>query len=142
VPTTQTTPPPIGQVQLVRADLTRNPTPYPASAATFTAIDVETTGLDPDTARIVEIGLVKFSADGTVIDEFATLVNNPGSPAEARAVHGIEDDDLVDAPTTAQALQEAFALMDGTVFVAHNLEYVSQGVMGCAATVSRPRCDG
>ncbi len=67
--------------------------------------------------------MVKFTADGTVIDEFATLVNNPGSQAEARAVHGIEDADLVGAPTTAQVLQEAFAFMDGTVLVAHNLDF-------------------
>ncbi|WP_234810354.1 3'-5' exonuclease [Mycolicibacterium moriokaense] len=132
------TPPTAGKVECVRADLTRNPTPHPASAVTFTAIDLETTGLDPDTARIVEIGLVKFTSDGTVIDEFATLVNNPGSHAEARAIHGIDDDDLVDAPTTAQALQEAFAFMDGTVVVAHNLDFEHRILTTQAARAGLP----
>ncbi|WP_431240853.1 3'-5' exonuclease [Mycolicibacterium aichiense] len=105
------------------AQLTRNKTPHPATEITYTAIDLETTGLDPITDRIVEIGLVKFTADGTVVDEFATLVNNPGSSDQARSVHGIEDTDLAGAPTTAQALSEALAFMSGTVLVAHNLEF-------------------
>jgi DNA polymerase III epsilon subunit-like protein len=116
-------PPQASKTGFVRTDLTRNPTPYPSSGATFTAIDLETTGLDPATDRIVEIGLVKFTTDGTIVDEFATLVNNPGSNAEARAIHGIEDADLIDAPTSAQVLQEAFAFIAGTVHVAHNLDF-------------------
>jgi DNA polymerase III epsilon subunit-like protein len=116
----------------IRAQLTRKPTRHPATAATFTAIDVETTGLDPSTDRIVEIGLVKFTADGTVIDEFATLVNNPGSSADARAIHGIEDADLLGAPSTEQVLREAFAFMTGTVLVAHKLDF-EDGFLTAAA---------
>jgi DNA polymerase-3 subunit epsilon len=63
------------------AQLTRRRTPYPAKGLVFTAIDIETTGLDPYTDRIVEIGLVKFTSDGEVFDEFATLINNPGHHA-------------------------------------------------------------
>jgi hypothetical protein len=73
VRTRRPAPPPTPNAGFVRANLTRKPTPYPASAATFTAIDLETAGLDAVTDRIVEIGLVKFTADGTIIDEFATL---------------------------------------------------------------------
>ena len=114
------------------AQLTRKKTPHPAAEITYTAIDLETTGLDPNTDRIVEIGLVKFTPDGTVLDEFATLVNNPGSSDQARSVHGIEDADLVGAPTTAQALAEALAFIRGTVLVAHNLEF-EDGFLTAAA---------
>ncbi|MBE1551853.1 DNA polymerase III epsilon subunit-like protein [Mycobacterium sp. OAS707] len=124
--------PPRRDPGFIRALLTRRPTRYPASAATFTAIDVETTGLDPNTDRIVEIGLVKFTADGTVVDEFATLVNNPGSSAEARAIHGIEDADLLGAPRTEQVLREALSFMTGTVLVAHNLDF-ADGFLSAAA---------
>jgi DNA polymerase-3 subunit epsilon len=89
----------------------------------FTAIDLETTGLDPDVDRIVEIGLVKFTADGQVLDEFATLINNPGSSREACDVHQTSDDDLAYAPRTADALREAFEFMAGTVLVAHNFAF-------------------
>lgn len=44
----------------------------------------------PATDRIVQVGLVKFTADGTIVDEFAALVNSPGFDADARAVHGAE----------------------------------------------------
>lgn len=105
------------------ANLSRRQTGYPTKQLVFTAVDLETTGLDRDTDRIVEIGLVKFSADGKVIDEFATLVNNPGSNREARDVHQIADADLVGSPSTAEALREAFAFMAGTVLVAHNFDF-------------------
>jgi DNA polymerase III epsilon subunit family exonuclease len=131
-------PPSTSNADFVRASLTRNPTPYPASAATFTAIDLETTGLDAVTDRIVEIGLVKFTADGTIIDEFATLVNNPGSDASARAVHGIDDADLVGAPKTKQVMDEALAFMSGTVLVAHNCDFEERFLASAARRVNRP----
>lgn len=114
------------------AQLTRKPTPYPVGGLTFTAIDIETTGLDPRTDRIIEIGLVKFAADGTIVDEFSTLINNPGSSPGALAVHGICDADLVGAPTTEQVLREVFAFMTGTVLVAHNLEFESDFLVAAA----------
>lgn len=105
------------------ANLTRRATYYPVGKTVFTAVDVETTGLDCDVDRVVEIGLVKFTADGEIIDEFATLVNNPGSSREARDKHQINDVDLFDAPSTVDALHEAFEFMAGTVVVAHNFEF-------------------
>lgn len=116
----------------IRGQLTRIPTLHPADQTTYTAIDIETTGLDPDIDRIVEIGLVKFRADGTIVDEFATLVDNPGSDDGARSIHGIDDADLRGAPTTAQMLPEAFAFISGTVLVAHNLDF-DDGFLTAAA---------
>ncbi|MEH3141160.1 MAG: DUF4236 domain-containing protein [Mycobacterium kyogaense] len=107
----------------LRAQLTRISNGQPATEAVFAALDIETTGLDPDVDRIVEVGIVKFTADGTVIDEFATLVNNPGSSAGAREKHGIDDADLAGAPSAEQALREAFAFISGTVLVAHKLDF-------------------
>ncbi|MGV0593110.1 DUF4236 domain-containing protein [Mycolicibacterium porcinum] len=121
---------------IAKADLTRNVTAHPAAGMTFTAIDIETTGLDPERDRIVEIGLVKFTADGTVIDEFATLVNHPGSCAEARAIHCIDDADLGDAPSIEQVLPEAFAFMTGTVLLAHKLDF-EEGFLTAAAQRAR-----
>lgn len=112
--------------------LTSSITPYPAARATFTVIDLETTGLNPETDRIVEIGLVKFSADGRTIDEFATLVNNPGSSREAIGVHRILDSDLVGAPRIEDVLHEAFSFISGTVLVAHNFAF-EEGFLSAAA---------
>jgi len=118
------------------ANLTRRATYYPVGKTVFTAVDIETTGLDCDVDRIVEIGLVKFTADGEIIDEFATLVNNPGSSREARDKHQINDEDLTDAPNTSDALYEAFEFMAGTVVVAHNFEF-EDGFLAAAARHER-----
>ncbi|MDB5495958.1 MAG: hypothetical protein JWP86_3295, partial [Phenylobacterium sp.] len=106
-----------------RALLTRTRTAYSTEDQLFTAIDLETTGLDAESDKIVELGLVKFRPDGTVVDEFATLVNSPGSSPEARAHHEISDADLVGAPSIDQVLPEVFGFISGTVLVAHNMEF-------------------
>lgn len=112
--------------------LTRNVTPFQTSDATYTVVDLETTGLNPDIDRIVEVGLVKFSADGTTIDEFATLINNPGSSPEAIGIHHIRDSDLVGAPRIEDVLPEVFAFISGTVLVAHNFSF-EEGFLTAAA---------
>jgi DNA polymerase III subunit epsilon len=127
-----------------RSLLTRVSTGINARDQIFTAVDLETTGLFPSADRIVEIGLVKFRGSGEIIDEFATLVNNPGSSAEARSHHQIEDADLIGAPTIDRVLPELFALMAGTVVVAHNLEF-EEGFLAAAAqrnALSFPRLTG
>lgn len=60
--------------------------------------DVETTGVDPSSARIVQIACVKRRPDGTST-EWQRLVN-PGCPIplEAAEIHGITDDMVKDAP--------------------------------------------
>ena len=70
----------------------------------FAALDLETTGVDPATARILELALVVDEGDGEVRDLFCGLVD-PGAeveiPAGAAAVHGITRDRLVAAGAPA-----------------------------------------
>ncbi|MBC8488672.1 MAG: 3'-5' exonuclease [Bacteroidetes bacterium] len=65
-------------------------------------IDLETTGIDVATDRIVEICIVKLSPDGNT--EVRTERLNPTIPisAQALAVHGIKDEDVKDKPTFAE----------------------------------------
>lgn len=66
----------------------------------FVAFDTETTGLSPVVARLVELSGVKFTADGTVISTFQSLINPECHiPEAASAVHGITDGDVWDQPT-------------------------------------------
>lgn len=60
-------------------------------------VDVETTGLKPDPDRVIEIAVVRIDpgeAPRLVLD---TLVN-PGRDIAATDIHGIADEDVVDAP--------------------------------------------
>ncbi len=124
--------------------LTRKITPFPTTNVTFTEVDLETTGLDSDTDRIVEVGLVKFSADGKTIHEFATLVNNPGSSTDAVAIHHIRDSDLVGAPCIEDVLPEVFAFMSDTVVVGHNFSFENEFLSAAAlrAAIPLPRVVG
>lgn len=58
--------------------------------APWLAIDTESTGVDPFTARIVEVAVVEIDVDGNAVDPWCKVVN-PGVeiPAEAAAIHGI-----------------------------------------------------
>ncbi len=65
-------------------------------------IDVETTGLSPYSDRIVELSILKIQPDGT--EEYKSHRINPGMPipADATAIHGITDDDIVREPKFRQ----------------------------------------
>ncbi|WP_052434708.1 3'-5' exonuclease [Streptacidiphilus melanogenes] len=91
-------------------------------ALVFAAVDLETTGLDPAVDRVCEIGVVRFRADGEVLDEFVTLLD-PQRPMDATAIHGIAAEQVRGAPTFAEVAPELERLLAGTVVVAHNLAF-------------------
>jgi DNA polymerase-3 subunit epsilon len=88
----------------------------------FAAVDLETTGLDARVDRVCEIGVVRFRADGEVLDEYATLVD-PQRPMAATAIHGISAEQVHGAPAFADVAPELERLLAGTVVVAHNLAF-------------------
>lgn len=71
----------------------------------FFALDFETTGLDPDNDKVVEICAVHFK-NGKIVEKYNTLVN-PGVniPVDASIIHNITDDMVVDAPNELEAFQ-------------------------------------
>ncbi len=83
-------------------------------------IDTETTGTEAAQDRIVEVGCVVFR-DGQPISRNSWLIN-PGIPIpeEARAVHGISDDDVKDKPFFAGTVDEIASALSGTVPLAYN----------------------
>ena len=77
--------------------------------ASYVALDLETTGLDLESDEIIEVGAIRFGADG-VLDSFQTLVN-PGRPIAPPVVEltGITDEAVRSAPAiwaVAPALEE------------------------------------
>lgn len=103
------------------------PEPLPASvhsplAPRFAVIDVETTGLDPERERIVEIAIVRADEHGRPIDHWVARLN-PGIPMRATHVHGITDADVAGAPRFADLAVTIGTALQGAVVVAHNAEF-------------------
>jgi len=73
----------------------------PASWQWFVSLDLEMTGVDPETDEIIEIGAVRFAPDGRT-ERFQSLVN-PGRTLSYRiqTLTGIHDDELQSAPPLA-----------------------------------------
>ncbi|HPO90034.1 MAG TPA: 3'-5' exonuclease [Victivallales bacterium] len=75
--------------------------------------DLETTGRNPFTDRIVEISAAKVKVDGSI--EIKTKRINPQIPIppSATAIHGISDDDVKDSPTFKAISTSLFKYLDG-----------------------------
>ena len=95
-----------------------------APPAAYAVVDVETTGTSVEADEIVSLAVLRLDADGRELDRFASLVRPAGPiPAEATAVHGIDDAAVRGAPTFVELAAELRALLEGAVFVAHNADF-------------------
>ena len=91
--------------------------------AAFIAFDTETTGLDPVSGRIVEIGAVKFDRRG-IVARYNVLINpETPMPEEAGKVNGITDEMLKDKPLIAAVFPDFFDFIGTGVLVAHNAPF-------------------
>ena len=85
--------------------------------------DLETTGLDFDSDRIIEIGAQKYVA-GELKDQLSTLVHTNMEITDAIGrLTGIEPEMLVGKPTIEQALPDFLKFINGSILVAHNAEF-------------------
>jgi len=75
--------------------------------------DLETTGTNTVTDRIVEISYLKVSPNGR--EESKTIRINPGMPIppEVSAIHGIYDEDVADCPTFKEVAKEIARDIEG-----------------------------
>lgn len=108
------------------------------------SIDVETTGTNPLTDRIVEVGLVQLALDGTR-SEMRWLVN-PGCPIppDATAVHGITDEAVAHAPPFVDIATELAAALFGVDLCGFNLRALDIPILRAefARTIIPWPCDG
>jgi DNA polymerase-3 subunit epsilon len=85
-------------------------------------IDLETTGPNPVSDLITEIGIVEVTATG--VTRWSTLVN-PEVPIPAFIQHltGITDAMVKDAPTVSMVAEELLDRLHGGLFIAHNARF-------------------
>jgi DNA polymerase III epsilon subunit family exonuclease len=89
----------------------------------FVAFDTETTGLNPEGDRIIELAVVKFR-NGKFIEQRSWLLN-PGMPINplATAVHHITDEMVRDQATFADIYPAFSAFIADSVLIAHNAPF-------------------
>ena len=82
--------------------------------------DLETTGVNISTDRIVEISYLKVYPDGR--EEVKTMRVNPGIPIppEVTAVHHISDADVADCPTFKEVAKQIAADFEGCDIAGYN----------------------
>ncbi|MGY4711080.1 exonuclease domain-containing protein [Mycolicibacterium sp. CBM1] len=91
-------------------------------------VDVEATGLY-NKDRVVEIAIVTLDGNGTVTDEFDTLIN-PSRDVGPTWIHQITPSMVSNAPTFDQVVGHIAARLHGAVCVGHNLKFDSRMIGG------------
>ena len=87
--------------------------------------DLETTGVNIATDRIIEICMIKTDWEGNIIETYQTLVNPDGvkSRPEALAKHGIDDELLLEYDTFKYLAKEVYDFIGDCHLGGYNVLY-------------------
>ncbi len=89
----------------------------------YVVFDLETTGLDPLTNKIIEIGALKYKK-GKLVAEYSVLINPEVLlPEVITKITGLNDEDLKDKPTINTVLPEFLAFIEDLTLIAHNSSF-------------------
>lgn len=84
--------------------------------------DTETTGLDKNEDRVIEIGCIEMVNKFITGKTYHVYINPQGKQVhpDALAVHGISNESLADKPTFPEIADEFLQFIEGAKLVAHN----------------------
>lgn len=89
----------------------------------FTVFDFETTGLDPEIDRVIEMAAIKV-CDGKVVSEFSTLVKNGPVIPKITEITGITNEELEYGMPERMAFQILNRFIgEDNILVAHNASF-------------------
>ncbi|MBN1114398.1 MAG: 3'-5' exonuclease, partial [Oligoflexia bacterium] len=91
----------------------------------YVILDIETTGLDPQKNRIIEVGAIRIDRDLNIISRYHSLVNpRQHIPYEITVLtHGLNDDLVRDAPELSDIRDELIDFISGAPVIAHNASF-------------------
>jgi len=91
--------------------------------AEFAVVDTETTGLDINTAKIINIAAVKIK-NFKIIDYYNTFIN-PGKKIDPQSIkwHGITDEMVHDKPYVVEVIPEFLKFIKNSVIVGHHIKF-------------------
>ncbi len=89
----------------------------------YTALDLETTGLNPKYEKIIEVGAVRVR-DGKITEQFQSLIY-PGKtlPSKITEITGITQQELENAPDASVVLPELLAFLGEDILLGHSIMF-------------------
>lgn len=97
----------------------------PLIAIDAVVLDTETTGLDTNKARLVQIGAVRLRNGLIRTDEVFDTLINPGVPIPpaTTAIHHIDDDMVIGAPTFPDIREDLRAFIGDSIVIGHSIGF-------------------
>ncbi|MCE9500435.1 MAG: 3'-5' exonuclease [Leptospira sp.] len=94
------------------------------SSLEFTAIDLETTGLTPGKAEIIEAAGIRFNKSGMTLGTFSSLVK-PGKALSpiAQKINGISESMVMNAPSLDTVLSQFSNFLEDSILIIQNSEF-------------------
>lgn len=101
----------------------------------YVALDLETTGINPSSDRIIEIGAIKI-IDGEETERFNTFVNPRMRISERiTGITGITDEMVEDAPLIEEIIEELVKFVGELPILGHNILF-DYSFIKCAAVAN------
>ncbi|HMB47696.1 MAG TPA: exonuclease domain-containing protein, partial [Afifellaceae bacterium] len=97
----------------------------PLLAVDAVSVDLETTGLDVKSARIVQVGAIGLRESRIDDDSALAFLVNPGEPIPetSSAVHGIRDADVEQAVSPPEAVRRLFRYAGSRLWIGHSIGF-------------------
>lgn len=107
---------------------------------TFVCLDCETTGLDPEMDRIIEVGAVRFTMNA-ILGEYESLVNPECEiPETSIAIHHITPDMVANKPTIKELIPSIIEFVGKDIIVGHGIGFDVE-IIAKSAERAGLRCD-
>ena len=92
--------------------------------AEFVVLDIESTGLDPKTDRILSIGAVKIKNNQIEVSETIEIyLNQKDYNPDTAAIHGILKNEKVNKLEEKEALKELVEYLGNSIIVGHSISF-------------------
>lgn len=89
----------------------------------FICLDCETTGLEPEKDRIIEVAAAIFQ-DGVIIEQFESLIDPEiAIPEESMKIHHISNEMVCGKPKIEDVLPNLFNLIGRKIIVGHGIPF-------------------
>ncbi len=89
----------------------------------FAIIDLETSGLEPGNARVIEVAILLVNSKGEIQEEYATLVNPGNGQVGPTFIHHITEEAVLSAPTFAEIAGDILKRLENRIVVAHHAAF-------------------